>query len=190
MDRSPAPILIVPGLRGPVAEHWQTLLERRLAAAQRRVYAVPATGAVPLDCSAKVAAIEQVADAIEEPAIAVAHSGGVIALVHWARTTRHQLKAALLVVPPDFARPMPSGYPSLGDLQEHGWLPVPWHPLPFRSLVVVSSNDPLAAASQVRAMAQAWGSAIHEAGPVGHLNPASGYGDWPLAEALINRLDG
>jgi hypothetical protein len=42
--------------------------------------------------------------------------------------------------------------------------------------------------ARVRSFAEAWGSRLHDLGPVGHLNPASGYGDWPQAETLITEL--
>ncbi|MFF4684996.1 alpha/beta hydrolase [Streptomyces sp. NPDC001307] len=37
--------------------------------------------------------------------------------------------------------------------------------------------------------ARSWGSRLVELGAVGHLNPASGYGEWPLAEELIRMLE-
>ena len=42
----------------------------------------------------------------------------------------------------------------------------------------------------MRALAEAWGSRFIDIGPVGHLNPASGYGEWPGAEALLDVLGG
>jgi predicted alpha/beta hydrolase family esterase len=38
-------------------------------------------------------------------------------------------------------------------------------------------------------MAMDWGSTLVELGSVGHLNPASGYGEWPRAQQLIQVLD-
>ena len=54
-------VLIVPGLRDAVPQHWQTLLETKLA----RVRSVPPMGRTDLDCAARVAAIEQAAQAID-----------------------------------------------------------------------------------------------------------------------------
>jgi len=62
---------------------------------------------------------------------------------------------------------------------------VPRKRLPFRSLVATSDNDPLAERACVLALAQEWGSETVDLGWVGHLNPASGYGEWPMAHALI-----
>ena len=183
-------ILIVPGLRDHVDEHWQTLLAARLHAAQTKVMSVPPMGRTALDCAARVAAIEQAMAQIDGPVVIVAHSGGCIMIAHWARVTQHaaRVRGCLLATPPDFERPLPAGYPTLEQLQAGGWLPVPRQRLPFRSLVTLSRNDPLGDFTSVAALAGDWGSATEDLGEVGHLNPASGYGVWPLAEVLIERL--
>ena len=177
-------VLIVPGLRDHVEQHWQTLLAARLP----RVRGVPPMGRDDLDCAARVAAIEREAQAIDGPIVIVAHSAGCIMLAHWARTTRRPVQGALLAVPPDFETPMPEGYPTLAALDAAGWLPVPRAPLPFRSIVGASRNDPLASFERVRELAMSWGSELVDLGDVGHLNPASGYGDWPRAEQFIAQL--
>ena len=75
-------------------------------------------------------------------------------------------------------------------IRHNGWLPIPRTPLPFPSIVAASTNDALADFENVRSLAQDWGSRFIDIGPVGHLNPASGYGDWPGAEALLHVLIG
>jgi predicted alpha/beta hydrolase family esterase len=181
---SEATILIVPGLRDHVARHWQTLLAAKLP----RVRSVPAMGRDNLDRAARVAAIERAAQAIKGPMVIVAHSGGCIMVAHWARLSSRAVQGALLATPPDFDKPMPEGYPSIDALAEGGWLPVPRERLPFRSIVGASRNDPLGRFTRVAAMARDWGSELVDLGKVGHLNPASGYGDWPQAEAFIAEL--
>ena len=37
-------------------------------------------------------------------------------------------------------------------------------------------------------LARAWGSRLVDLGNVGHLNPASGFGEWPRALPLIDEL--
>jgi uncharacterized protein len=180
--------LVVPGLRDHVAQHWQTLLAARLEDAGRPVRTVAPMGRDDLSCAARVAAIEREAHAIEGPLVIVAHSGGCIMVAHWARRTRRAVQAALLATPPDFDTPMPDGYPTLAALDAAGWLPVPRERLPFASIVAASRNDPLASFEHAAAMARAWGSRLIDLGDVGHLNPASGYGAWPMAESLIEVL--
>ncbi|MGR4869309.1 RBBP9/YdeN family alpha/beta hydrolase [Variovorax sp. LARHSF232] len=174
-------ILIVPGLRDHVDAHWQTLLAARLP----RVRTVPPMGREDLDCAARVAAIEREAQAIEGPLLIVAHSGGVVMAVHWARQTQRKVLGALLATPPDFERPMPDGYPTVAQLDVSGWLPVPRERLPFASIVAASRNDPLGQYERITDMAGNWGSLLVDLGEVGHLNPASGFGPWPRAEQLI-----
>jgi predicted alpha/beta hydrolase family esterase len=141
-----------------------------------------------LDCRARVEAIAEEAAKIDGPIILVAHSGGVIATVHWARLTRRKVCGALLATPADFEQPMPEGYPSMQALDASGWLPVPRNELPFRSIVAASRNDPLGSYDRIAALARSWGSKLIDLGEVGHLNPESGFGNWPQAGALINQL--
>lgn len=177
-------VLIVPGLRDAVPWHWQTLLEPRLA----RVLSVQPMGREDLDCSRRIAALEAAAQSVRGPVVIVAHSGGCIMVAHWAQQTQRPVQAALLAVPPDFDHPLPEGYPTPAQLQAGGWLPVPRRPLPFRSLVAASRNDPLGRFDRISDLARDWGAELLDLGGVGHLNPASGYGEWPLAETLIDRL--
>jgi predicted alpha/beta hydrolase family esterase len=146
-----------------------------------------------LDCAARVEAIDRELMAIGGPVVIVAHSGGVIMLAHWAarpNRTRKLIRGALLATPPDFETPMPAGYPTMDALQAAGWLPVPRQPLPFPSIVAASRNDPLGRIERVTRLARDWGSRLVDLGEVGHLNPASGYGEWPQAETLIRELAG
>jgi predicted alpha/beta hydrolase family esterase len=180
----PATVLVVPGLRDHVAQHWQTLLAPELP----RVRTVPPMGREDLDVAMRVDAIEQAAQQVEGPLVIVAHSGGCIMVAHWARQTRRSVHGALLATPPDFESPMPEGYPTIAALRVGGWLPVPRTPLPFRSIVAASRNDPLGSYERVSALAADWRSELVDLGKVGHLNPASGFGPWPGAHLFIGQL--
>ncbi|WP_339127368.1 alpha/beta hydrolase [Streptomyces sp. f51] len=182
-------VVIVPGLRGHVADHWQTLLANRLAEAGRTVHTVPPLTEDPLSREARVAALDKVVSGTAGPVVLVAHSAGVITTVHWAGTSTARVLGALLVTPPDFGTPLPEGYPTPEELGENGWTPVPRSPLPFPSVVAASSNDPLGTAERVAGLARDWGADLVELGEVGHLNPASGYGPWPRAEELLRDVE-
>jgi predicted alpha/beta hydrolase family esterase len=181
-------VLIVPGLRDHVDAHWQTLLARELDARGHPVRTVPPMGRDDLDCARRVEAIDRALAEIPEPPIVVAHSGGAIMFVHWARMHDRPIRGALLATPPDFEQPMPDGFPTIDALRAGGWLPVPREPLPFPSIVAASRNDPLGRIERVAELARAWGSRFDDLGLVGHLNPASGFGAWPRAENYIAEL--
>ena len=185
MTLKPAPtVLIVPGLRDHVAEHWQTLLQARLPKAA----SVPPLEHDKLSCAARVAALDDAIARIDGPIVLVAHSAGVMITVHWAQQHDRPIQGALLATPADLEVPMPAGYPTLDVLEEHGWLPFPRKPLPFPSILGASRNDPLAAFDRAAGMAADWGSRLVDLGEVGHLNPAAGYGEWPQADTLIREL--
>lgn len=179
-------VLIVPGLRDHVAEHWQTLLEQKLPNAR----SVPPLEHDKLSREARVAALDAALAAIDGPVILVAHSAGVMISAHWAlrHAHRHPIVGALLATPADLESPMPAGYPTTDALREHGWLPVPREPLPFPSIVAASTNDPLGSFERVSGFAEAWGSRLVNIGAVGHLNPAAGFGEWKQAEEFVREL--
>lgn len=178
-------VVIVPGLRDHVADHWQTLLAERLD----RVRTVPPLEHDKLSRTARVSALDAVLDEVSGPVVLVAHSAGVMITVHWAaQQTRRPVQGALLATPADLEQPLPSGYPTLCELEAEGWLPIPRGTLPFPSIVAASDNDPLANHRRISGMAESWGSRLVELGDVGHLNPVSGFGPWPQAEQLIREL--
>ncbi|NCL72798.1 alpha/beta hydrolase [Rhodococcus sp. YH1] len=177
-------VVIVPGLRDHVADHWQTLLSERLDDART----VPPLEHDKLDRAARVAALDTVLNDISGPVVLVAHSAGVMTTVHWAQNPTRPIQGALLATPADLELPLPAGYPSGEDLDRGGWNPIPRRRLPFPSVVAASRNDPLACHRRVTGMAELWGSRLVDLGNVGHLNPAAGYGYWPRAEELLQEL--
>ncbi|WP_042366041.1 RBBP9/YdeN family alpha/beta hydrolase [Streptacidiphilus neutrinimicus] len=182
-------VVLVPGLRDHVAEHWQTALSDALSATGRAVRTVPPLTEDRLSRAAQVDALQRVVAEVDGPVVLVAHSADVLTTVHWAHRHGAQITGALLATPPDFDTALPDGYPSPEVLADHGWTPVPRGPLPFPSIVAASADDPLAAFAAVADLARDWGSRLVELGPVGHLNPASGYGPWPQAEDLLHQLE-
>ncbi|ABB08439.1 RBBP9/YdeN family alpha/beta hydrolase [Burkholderia lata] len=177
-------ILIVPGLRDHVEDHWQTHLERRLPNAR----SVAPLEADKLSRAARVAALDAALAEIDGPVILVAHSAGVMITVHWARQATRKIHGALLAAPADLESPMPAGYPAPDAIDANGWTPIPTERLPFPSIVAASRNDPLARFERVEALAAGWGGKLVDLGAVGHLNPASGYGEWRDAERLIREV--
>ena len=174
----------MPGLREHVADHWQT----RLAARLEHVRTVPPLTHDKLSLAARVVAIERELGLIDGPVVIVAHSAGAIMTVHWAAASTRAIRGALLAAPADLESPMPDGYPTLDALEQGGWLPLPRRPLPFPSIVAASADDPLASFERTAELARAWSSRLVGLGRVGHLNPASGFGDWPRALDFVKEL--
>ena len=81
-------VVIVPGLRDHVPDHWQTLLGDQLPGS----VTVPRMATDKLSCAAWVEQIERTLSAIAGPAILVAHSGGVMMVVHWAQQHRRPIQ--------------------------------------------------------------------------------------------------
>jgi uncharacterized protein len=180
-----ATVVLVPGLRGHVEDHWQT----RLAAQLPSALCVPPLGRTEPSLQVRLRLLDHIVEDVDGLVVLVAHSAGVLATVHWAATyTGTKVVGALLATPPAFATPLPAEYPSIEQLRNHGWLPIPRRPLPFPSILATSTDDALGNPVRLRAMANAWGSREHSLGAVGHLNPASGFGEWPEATSLIEEL--
>ena len=177
-------VVIVPGLREHAEDHWQAHLQREIPGS----LCVPRLHAHKLSCRAWVDALDATIDAARGPVLLVAHSAGVMMVVHWARHHRRPILGALLVTPPDLDVPLPEGYPAPHLLEQNGWLPTPMERLPFQSIVAASTNDPLARFTRTIGMARAWGSKLVRLGNVGQMNPASGFGPWHEARTLVRQL--
>jgi uncharacterized protein len=111
----------------------------------------------------------------------VAHSLGCIAVAHWAARFGRPVAGALLVAPADVNRE---------DTPEpiRCFAPVPLQPLPFRTILVASSNDEYLSMNRARHFARCWGSELVPAGAAGHLNTVAGFGPWPAGERLLESL--
>ena len=103
---------------------------------------------------------------------------------HWARLYggHERVKGALLVGPTDpEAMQTVSLYPVLGSMA-----PLPMQELPFPALVVASEDDPYVTFERAGEMAEAWGAELISAGEAGHINVASGHGEWADGEVLLS----
>ena len=169
-------VVIVPGWRDSGPGHWQTLWAERLPRVRR---VVQDNWVSPL----RRAWVERLAEtilAIEGPVVVAAHSLGCITTVHLPHEAAARIQGALLVAPAD-----PERRGVLAD-----FAPVPYQALPYRSVVVASSNDPFCPARLAGAYARAWGSEFMRLQEAGHINVDSGHGDWPLGLALLQSLAG
>jgi predicted alpha/beta hydrolase family esterase len=171
-------LVIVPGLHGSGAEHWQSWLHGQVAGSVRAEQDAWSTPDLER-WSERVA--DTVAGLGAGPHVIVAHSFGCLATVR-ALTKRPSLDVAqvLLVAPAE---------PSRFDVAAA----LPQSRLPVRSALVASENDPWMSATQAHTWALRWGSDWINLGNAGHINVDSGYGPFPLARewatGALARLD-
>ena len=167
-------IIIVPGWRDSGPGHWQTLSAERLPQARRVVqddWHTPTR-------SAWVARLEETVLEQPGPVVIVAHSLGCITTAHMNPEAAAWVRGALLVAPAD-----PERRAVLSD-----FAPVPYAAMPYRSILVASSNDPYCPIRLAGAYARAWGSEFVRLQNAGHINVDSGHGEWPLGRALLQSL--
>ncbi len=169
-------ILIVPGWRDSGPGHWQSLWAESIVGAVR----VQQDNWISPTRSAWVGRIAETILAQDGPVVLVAHSLGCIASTHLPPEAVAHVHGALLVAPADPERRAP-----LVD-----FAPVPYQPLPYRSVVVSSSNDPYCPVRTAGAYARSWCSEFVRLQNAGHINIESGFGDWPLGLALLQSLVG
>lgn len=181
MKTSEADILIVPGWSSSGEDHWQSRWQRNLKTARR----VEQHDWIRPDRDAWVARVVEEVAASVRPVVLVAHSLGVITVAHaaekLARIPSKPVRGAFLVAPADTENgadwPVTQGETFHG--QSGGFAPIPQAALPFPSTLVASANDPYCSLARAREFGAAWGSAVMDAGELGHINVASGHGPWP-----------
>jgi predicted alpha/beta hydrolase family esterase len=115
--------------------------------------------------------------------VIAAHSLGALLVAHWLGTTAASVRGVLLVAVPD---PDGAHFPA----QAQGFAPLPRHRLNCPSIVVASTDDPYGGIPIAQECAQAWGSRLVNLGPRGHINAASGLGDWDEGHLLLRSLQG
>ena len=174
-------ILTVPGLDNSGPGHWQTLWENSRGDCRR----------VDLGMwdrphrNTWINKLNLAIRAADRPVVLVAHSLGCLAVAWWAQMEPTQaigrVVAAMLVAPPEV-----DFFPL--DERLEAFAPTPALALPFPSILVASRNDPYMGLNTARLLAKSWGSNFVDAGSLGHINAASGIGDWPLGEFLLGQL--
>jgi predicted alpha/beta hydrolase family esterase len=170
------PVLLVAGIHNSGATHWQSLWAEKHPGVSRvaqRDWDHP-------DCDEWAGALDQAVRRASEPPIIVAHSLGCLVLARWAAHRGQGCHAALLVAVPD---PQGPAFPAAAA----GFASA-FEPLKAPRLAMVSStDDPYSTPAYTRERVQAWGAEHIELGRQGHINAASGLGDWPQGWALVQR---
>ena len=171
-------ILMVPGWLGCEPDHWQSRWVRNLKTAK---LIGEADWATP-DKDKWVDTIIKEVAAATRPTVIVAHSVGVIAVVHAAlKLPKGAVAGAFLVSAADIDNaqrwPVTQGY--MWPDEGFGFTPIPLQALPFPALLISSSDDPYCQQTRARHFAAAWCCDFVDVGPAGHITTASGFGPWP-----------
>lgn len=170
MRTSEIDILIVPGWTNSGPDHWQSRWQRHFKTARR----IEQTDWDKPVCAEWTANIVSAVESATRPAVLVAHSCGVAAVVHAAsRLSRSRVAGAFLVAPADLEDS--DTWPAVHG----GFTPLPMMPLAFPSRLIGSSDDPHCSVERAKAFAAAWGSDLSIISNSGHINTASGHGPWP-----------
>jgi predicted alpha/beta hydrolase family esterase len=178
MNMQPNQVLILPGWQGSGPLHWQSKWVQNYAyqLVEQHDWMRPLRG----DWLSR---LDEVVSDVCGPIYLVAHSLGCIQVAAWANISKqtHRVKAALLVAPGDVEAQ------AFKDVLS-SWRPICLQPLPFKSFLLGSQNDPHCTLERAQFFAKSWGSDWIDIGPKGHLNTDSQLGDWPEAHDFLNQL--
>lgn len=172
------PVLILPGLGNSGPEHWQTLWQKQhpeFVRVEQRDWGAP-------DRDEWIEVLDRAVAAQAAPPLLVAHSLACALVAHWASRRVRRIHGALLVAPADVDSPAHT------PPEVRGFSPIPLHPLPGLCIVAASTDDPYVDPLRARHFANAWGARFVDVGPCGHINSASGLGDWPTGRQLLAAL--
>ncbi len=170
-------VLLLPGLGNSGPDHWQSHWEKanpEFTRVEQRDWYTP---------SAEIW-VEQLNREIvssSTPAILVAHSLGCSLVARWSREHRGPVAGAMLVAPSDVeAAIYPAG--------TTGFTPMLVESLPFRSIVVASSDDPWVSVERATEFARGWESEFVLLGPRGHIGSLAMLGLWPEGRTILQVL--
>ena len=175
--------LMVPGLGGSGAEHWQSRWQREFADART----VEQVDWERPEIETWVAVLNRYVEGCRKPVVLVAHSLGCALVAHWAErvlrgqieTPSAQIAAAMLVAPGDVDREPPR----LEVVRP--FAPMPLVRFAFPSIVVASTDDPFVTAERSAQFASSWDSELVSVGPMGHISVDSGCGPWPRGKQIL-----
>lgn len=170
-------VLILPGRGNSGEGHWQTHWQNNNPSYERvlqKEWQNP-------DLEDWVNTLQAVISENDDPVVLIAHSLSVSLVAHWAKRYSGPVLAALLVAPSDIEAPdYPPGI--------RGFSPLPLKLLPFKTVVVASTNDPKVSLPRAQYFADAWGARLEIAGAHGHLGAAAELETWEFGIQLRDEL--
>ncbi len=171
-------IFILPGLGNSGDGHWQTIWEKQFGFTriQQRDWETP-------DMDEWVDTVQSALTTHDPSSVVlVGHSLACCTIGYWAKKYPAKIKGALLVAPSDTES---ATYPK----GTTGFAPMPLSKLPFRSLVISSTDDMYVTTERANYFANAWGSKLILLPQAGHINIVAGFGKWPGGLDFLRELD-
>ncbi|MGC4069143.1 MAG: alpha/beta hydrolase [Polyangiaceae bacterium] len=170
VQASPVTVLVQPGYASSGDDHWQTHWEKAYG-----YHRIEQNDWLMPERADWVWAIEREVEACPTAVVFAAHSLGCIAIAHWAAVSKltTKVRGALFVAPADV------------DSDEHtpeevrNFAPIPERPLPFRTTVIASRDDPFMDFARLRELTEHWGARFVDFGVLGHINSDSRLSLWP-----------
>jgi predicted alpha/beta hydrolase family esterase len=171
-------MLIVPGLHGSKAGHWQRWWQADNSDAH---FLEQADWSNP-DEASWLDSLEKAV--MRRPGcLLIGHSlGAILSAKLGQRPVAQMVKGALLVAPADIERT------STLHQRSYEFGEMPADRLPFPTVVVASRNDHYMAFDKIAGLAHTWGSRFVDLGNVGHINIESGFGRWVKGYELARTL--
>lgn len=166
--------LIVPGLDGSPAPHWQywwVATDPRALMVELSDPGQPHPGIWEVELASMI---------LQHPdSVLVGHSLGAVLIARiLANWPQARVKAALLVAPAE-----PSNSRRIARFG-----PLPERPLGLPATVVASRNDPWMSHARAAQLARNWQADFVDLGFAGHINAASGFGPWREGKRLRDEL--
>lgn len=179
--------LIIPGLNNSGPEHWQSLFEAQIPGSRRvaqQDWSRP--NIIPWARNVQNAILRS-----DDPVILVAHSFGVLASIVGAARVADKVAGALFVAPADPAKFTPSGEilsEAAQDWSTGLYNLIPKERLGYPTIIAASLDDPYMPFKRAAWWATKWQSRVVSLGNSGHVNVASGHGQWSVGEALYSDI--
>ena len=174
-----AGIIMLPGIGGSGSEHWQSRWEAEGKAFSRFA---PKSWDEPR-LKDWMDALDAAVIQAQAPPVLVAHSLACLLVAHWQMTSTLPVAGAMLVAVPD---PDGAAFP----VEAASFADPPTGRFRFPSVLIASVSDPYATQEYSHLRARQWGSQLLEVGDLGHINTASGVGDWVDGRATLRDFMG
>ncbi|PWT98751.1 MAG: alpha/beta hydrolase [Bacteroidetes bacterium] len=170
-------VFILPGLYNSGPDHWQTYWESE--------HGFERINQDNWETPVKDEWIKRIDETVTKfplgNVVLIGHSLACSTVAWWAAKYNRKIHGALLVGPSDTECDI---YPP----GTSGFMPMPLNQIPFRTIIIASTNDEYVSVARAQQFAKAWGSELVMAGALGHINSASKLESWEFGYNVLKNL--